>query len=111
MASKAIVRTRTRTVVRTRRGAVRGGTRKIPIGIIAGIVPGLAWSWRSKEPYGLFQTMIYAYTGFCPWVGWKWDPNAMKNGGYQLLAGLAAHYAAQKFGINRMLRGVPWVEI
>lgn len=120
--AKALTRVvyRTRKVRSSRRNGV--GKMKVPLAVVAGLMPGVAnvWAHRNDDPSKL-QGMAaaasrvflgYASTnkyGYNDTIGFH--PYLLSYGTGPLLAGFAVHWIANKVGINRALSRIPFLSI
>src|SRR3972149_8309123 len=119
MATKAVA-TRSRTVFvrapkrrRNGNGGGRFGSKKIPLAIIAGLVPGVSFAVNNPERsfrQGM-ERIIWTYTGFVPWDRMRWDSGGLVFGLYPLLGGGFAHWLANLHGLNRAVAKIPYVQI
>ena len=110
----------------------RGGKRKftIPLAIVAGLAPGVidvvqngmsnGVVYSSKNsPNNAMAVFLRDFTGIQTgetqqaYNTGSWNAWALKYGLYPALGGFAAHFIAQKVGLNRMLAnaGVPLIRI
>jgi hypothetical protein len=126
--SRAVAVRRTRVIHMRSHRRFHKAKMTIPLAIVAGALPGIldtvkngssnGWGTNGSDSgmttflgdfFGV-QTpaAAEAYTGGKTWSTWR-----LKYGLYPLLIGFAGHYAAQKFGLNRMLARarVPLVRI
>ncbi len=86
---------------------------KISIASVAGLVP-LAIKVKDGFKYegasGAGEQLVRGLTGYSPKNGnWSWD--YLKGTLIPALAGPLVHKLANKFGVNRALRAVPFVNI
>jgi hypothetical protein len=109
MAKSRAVAVRTRYVSRPRRSYSRRrgvfGGKKIPVAVIAGAAPGVAWAIDSASQgnwQGAGERLLAAYTGY-EWGYKKFTPFYLNKGLYPLIGGFVIHAAANYFGLNRMI--------
>lgn len=96
---------------------------RIPLAIVAGLAPGVVnvWQHRKDDPNSAIAGMGaaasrvflgYASTnryGYNDTIGFH--PYLLSYGTGPLLMGVAIHWLANKLGVNRALRGIPFVQI
>lgn len=103
--AKAKTRTVTRYVTKKKRR--RAGS-KISIAIVAGLIPGMAFSLSPGIKNGDWNAtavrMASAYTGYNSEAK-KWAWYYMKDGALPLLLGVMAHKIAGRIGLNRAIAG------
>jgi hypothetical protein len=97
-----------------RRSTTRKSGFKIPLGIVAGFVPGVAWAGEAVQAgnwNGAMERVTLAYTGIRP-NPFTFTTGYLGKGLYPLLFGVMAHTLADRFGINKAISklGLP-VEI
>lgn len=89
-----------------RRRTSRGfSTRKIPIAVVAGLMPGVAWSLSAGFQgnwQGAMSRLIAAYTGYETGYN-KFTPMYLNYGLLPLIAGVMIHGLANWIGINRSI--------
>lgn len=93
-----------RTIYRRRRSS-GFNTRKIPLAVIAGLAPGIAWSMSAGFQgnwTGAFQRLVAAYTGYEIAYN-KMTPMYLNYGLLPLIAGVFIHGLASWIGINRSI--------
>lgn len=116
MASKAVTKYRTRTLVVRSRGRKSGLSKiTLPISVIAGLAVGLGptldyarqGNWANAR-----DQLIYRYTPYDPWAK-KMTMEGMKYGFFPALGGFAVHWLANKAGINRAIAraGIPILRV
>lgn len=94
---------RTRVIRRRSRGGF--STRKIPLAVIAGLAPGIAWSMSAGMQgnwTGAFQRLVAAYTGYEIAYN-KMTPMYLNYGLLPLVAGAFIHVVANWIGFNRAI--------
>lgn len=124
MATKTRRRTRVpRAFTRAFRKTRKKNNVRIPLGLVAGVMPLAMTVWdRSSSKVGYRDKIKeFAYVLVQKTTGFRifgttpggWSFADMKEGLFPILAGLLAHKVAQKVGVNRMIRRfkIPWVEI
>jgi hypothetical protein len=62
-----------------------------------------------KAVSGLADQICQRYTGFSPLYGQTWSMQPMIETYTGLLAGVAGHMLANKFGVNRTMKRVPFI--
>jgi hypothetical protein len=101
-----LAKTRTRTVTRyvpsRRRSSGRSSSFKVPLAVIAGLVPGISFALGAPDNTQKMDRLVASYTGFFPSSG-TFNRNMLSYGLYPLLFGFAAHAMATAFGVNRFV--------
>lgn len=95
---------KTKAVTKYRRRS-NGGERKIPMAIVAGMIPGISWGLESVQAgnwQGAGERLMLAYTGIRP-SPFTFTTGYLGKGLYPLLFGMLAHALATRFGLNRMI--------
>lgn len=92
----------------------RGGT-TIPLAIVAGFAPLASWilsGWKAGGLQGALKEGTLALTGVYTADG-KFYPQYLSRGAYPILIGMAVHFLAKRFGVNRVLAraGVPLIRV
>jgi len=87
----------------------------IPLAIVGGIVPGLAYTysgWQSGGFTGATNNLSGAYTGYNPTTR-TWNIASMRWGTFPLLGGIFVHKIAAALGVNRAIAksGIPFFRI
>jgi hypothetical protein len=89
----------------------------IPVAIVAGFLPMAMDIMNTKDSLGIGGAIVHSSAGALigyDTVGKRFNMNNWKAaGGPAIWIGFAAHFAAQKFGINRMIAraGIPLIRI
>lgn len=88
---------------------------KLPIAIVAGLMPGLQRTLNGFQVGGLrggVNEAAKVYLGYFPDEG-QWHPSTMWYGFAPLVLGMVVHKAASVLGINRALgrAGIPVIRI
>lgn len=97
-----------------RRGVRRFLPKKIPLAVIAGLMPGITFAFDNPEHDSrqFFERLGWEYFGFVSWEAMpRFDTGGFRYGLYPLLASVGVHWLANVTGINRALSRVPYVEI
>lgn len=103
MATRSVVRYRTRTVRSRSRSRIGGSSRKIPLAVVAGLVPALQFAAEPAFDTGTrFNRLIAAFIGYSPGEH-KWTSYYLPRGLYPLLGGVLLHSLANGFGVNRAI--------
>lgn len=102
--TRAVTRYRTRSV-RRRGGRSRAyGSSGVSVAILLGFVPTVAEMVRQAQAGWAFKdilsTPVYNYTGYSMNTG-QWTAKGLINGWAPVLAGVAVHWLANRFGVNR----------
>lgn len=111
MATKTIVRYRTRRV-RSRR---RSNNLTIPIaplaGLAVGVVPAIQLLAQGKANAAM-SDLVYSYTGWRTWDN-SWSYRGLMRGLLPLAIGGMVHKVGNRLGINRALSsaGIPFIRI
>lgn len=87
----------------------------IPLAIVGGIVPGLAYTWQGWQSSGFtgaMNNLSGAYTGYNPTTH-TWSINTMRWGTFPLLGGIFVHKIASALGVNKAIAraGIPFIRI
>lgn len=89
----------------------------LPLAVVLGFLPAIMDVKKNAPNMGWGGSAMHTGAGLIGWdtVGGKWAGwNQMRAAGTPgILLGFAAHWAAGKFGINRMLSrsGIPFIRI
>lgn len=87
---------------------------RVSIAVLAGLAPGVSNAVTTAKNVSIQEAgrgLIYDYTGYNTHDG-TWSMAGFRRGAVPLLAGMAAHFVAQKTGINRQIaRVIPFVSI
>ena len=89
----------------------------IPVAIVAGFLPMVMDINNTKDSMGIGGAIVHSAAGALigyDTVGKRFNMNNWKAaGGPAIWIGFAAHFAAQKFGVNRMLARakIPFIRI
>lgn len=107
MATRTIVRYRSRPKTRRHSSrSFRGSRGKIPLGVIAGLIPGVQFAAEPVMQGRTFQEsmgrVIAGYTGYD--IGTRsWSTYYLMKGLLPLLGGMLLHGIANYTGLNRMI--------
>lgn len=119
MATKAIAKRRSRTVVVVKRATRRASKMTVPLAIVAGVAPTLMFAYDGFKIGGseggvgeAAHRLTMRLTGY-EWKGGVWSFGELTKGWAPILAGVVAHKMANRFGVNRMIAsaGIPLIRI
>jgi len=82
-----------------------GRSRKLPVAVIAGLVPGFSWSLEAIQAgnwQGAGERLMLAYAGIKP-SPFSFTTGYLGKGLYPLMFGYLVHTLATRFGVNRAL--------
>lgn len=113
------IRTRTKTrVIRVKSRVHHKRKVTIPLAIVAGFIPAINdVRTTTNSAFPVWDAAMHTGAGLLGWdtigkkfVGWTQMRAAGTPG---IIMGFAAHWLAQKLGLNRMIAraGIPWVRI
>lgn len=102
MATKTRTITRYRSSPRMRSYSRSRGGFKVPLAVIAGLVPGVSYSLSAPDNTQRMDRLVASYTGFFPSNG-TFNRQMLSFGLYPLLIGVLVHGAASAIGLNRFV--------
>jgi len=91
--------------IRRRRSGSRSSGMKIPLGIVAGFIPGIAWAGEAVQAgnwNGALERVSLAYTGIRP-NPFTITSGYLGKGLYPVMFGFLAHTLANRFGVNKAI--------
>jgi hypothetical protein len=75
----------------------------VPVAVLLGFAPLAVGSWqRRNQPQEVLRFLTVATTGY-DYVGHRWTGEFLGQGIGAIGIGMGLHWAANKFGVNRML--------
>ena len=86
--------------------------KNIPLLTVAGLVPGLAFTYTGYEqggPSGAMTHLTHAYTGFNLNTN-KFEREGLNRGTFPLIVGVAGSAIASKLGLNKYMRAIPFIK-
>lgn len=91
-----------------------GFTGKVPIAVVAGLVPGITFAFDSPEKSArqIMERILWSYTGIVSWeTPLRWDSSGFRYGLFPLLGGYVLHALANAVGVNRLIKKIPLIEV
>lgn len=85
----------------------------IPVSVVAGFAPGMVAMYRGYQEGGaprLGYTAALVYTGYDMELK-RWWPPAMMRGTVPIMLGTIIHKLANRLGVNRAMRNIPFIRL